>query len=103
LGGYHLRSTHPGGEHRHAVLAGLIATRLRKNRPEICFAQILRNPSASPVISAQSRLCYHVPLLGGTGKPAHRLRIILLYVISSGITGAKRKLCHWITLISHAT
>src|SRR5690242_15458547 len=58
LCGYDLATGHARGENGHAILAGLVASGLRKNRPKIRLSEILRNSSAGPVVCPEGCLSY---------------------------------------------
>src|SRR6266852_7408487 len=70
-----------------------IAPSLGQQRPEICFAIVLRNASSRQEERRRFGLRTHVPLLGCPQEPAHGLAVILFDAVTGSVAPAQRVLC----------
>ena len=85
-------AAHPRRENCNPIFAGLVPARLSQSRPEIGFGQVGRHASARPIVRAQSRLGQDVPSIGGLGKPANGLGVILIDLFSCRVARAQSEL-----------
>ena len=102
LSGHDLAAGHARCENCDAILAGLVASSLSENGPEVSLGQILRDASAGPVICAERCLCHHMTALGCHRKPTNGFRVVLLDFFPGCIVSTQRELGRGIALLSEA-
>src|SRR5438552_15928916 len=103
LSGDNLAAGHARGENSDPILAGLVASSLSKNGPEVCFGEVLRSASARPVICAECRLGYDMSPFGGYGKPANGFGVFRRNVLSGGIVSSQSELGRGLPLLGQAS
>ena len=102
LSGHDLAAGHARSEDCDTILAGLVASSLSENGPEVSLGEVLRNASARPVIRSKCRLGYDMTALGCHREPANGFRVVLLDFFSSCIMRAQRELSRGIALLREA-